>query len=90
MSPDSTPRELAKKTSPLLAVLTGIATLILLQALDAMHLWAVAILAALLTETASTLIIEWSVEKFLQRRVKDLSDAISQSSSVEEVRLGQQ
>lgn len=90
MSPDSTPRELAKKTSPLLAALAGIATLLLLRALNAMHLWALAILAALLTETASTLIIEWSVEKFLQRRVKDLSDAISQSSSVEEVRLEQQ
>jgi two-component system phosphate regulon sensor histidine kinase PhoR len=90
VSPDSTPRELAKKTSPLLAALAGIATLLLLRALNAMHLWALAILAALLTETASTLIIEWSVEKFLQRRVKDLSDAISQSSSVEEVRLEQQ
>ena len=55
-----------------------------------MHLWALAILAALLTETASTLIIEWSVEKFLQRRVKDLSDAISQSSNVEEARLEKQ
>lgn len=90
MSPDSTPRELAKKTSPLLAALAGVATLLLLRALDAMHLWALAILAALLTETASTLIIEWSVEKFLQRRVKDLSDAISQSSNAEEVRLEQQ
>ena len=90
MSPDSTPRELAKKTSPLLAALAGVATLLLLRALDAMHLWALAILAALLTETASTLIIEWSVEKFLQRRVKDLSDAISQSSNEEEVRLEQQ
>ena len=90
MSPDSTPRELAKKTSPLLAALAGVATLLLLRALDAMHLWALAILAALLTETASTLIIEWSVEKFLQRRVKDLSDAISQSSNVEEARLEKQ
>lgn len=90
MSPDSTPRELAKKTSPLLAVLAGIATLLLLRALNAMHLWALAILAALLTETASTLIIEWSIEKFLQRRVKDLSDAISQGSNAEEVRLEQQ
>ena len=70
MSPDSTPRELAKKTSPLLAVLAGIATLLLLRALNAMHLWALAILAALLTETASTLIIEWSVEKLLQRHWK--------------------
>lgn len=90
MSPDSTQRELAKKTSPLLAALAGVATLLLLRALDAMHLWALAILAALLTETASTLIIEWSVEKFLQRRVKDLSDAISQSSNVEEARLEKQ
>ena len=90
MSPDSTPRELAKKTSPLLAVLAGIATLLLLRALNAMHLWALAILAALLTETASTLIIEWSIEKFIQRRVKDLSDAISQGSNAEEVRLEQQ
>jgi len=90
VSPDSTPRELAKKTSPLLAVLAGIATLLLLRALNAMHLWALAILAALLTETASTLIIEWSVEKLLQRRVKDLSDAISQGSNAEEVRLEQQ
>jgi two-component system phosphate regulon sensor histidine kinase PhoR len=90
VSPDSTPRELAKKTSPLLAVLAGIATLLLLRALNAMHLWALAILAALLTETASTLIIEWSIEKFLQRRVKDLSDAISQGSNAEEVRLEQQ
>jgi two-component system phosphate regulon sensor histidine kinase PhoR len=90
VSPDSTPRELAKKTSPLLAVLAGIATLLLLRALNAMHLWALAILAALLTETASMLIIEWSIEKFLQRRVKDLSDAISQGSNAEEVRLEQQ
>lgn len=55
-----------------------------------MHLWALAILAALLTETASMLIIEWSVEKFLQRRVKDLSDAISESNTDREVRLEQQ
>lgn len=55
-----------------------------------MHLWALAILAALLTETASMLIIEWSVEKFLQRRVKDLSDAISESNNDREVRLEQQ
>ncbi|MBO75507.1 MAG: two-component sensor histidine kinase [Flavobacteriales bacterium] len=90
MSPDSTPRELAKKTSPLLAALAGVATLLLLRALDAMHLWALAILAALLTETLSMLIIEWSVKKLLQRRVKDLSEAISQSSSAEEVRLEKQ
>lgn len=90
MSPDSTPRELAKKTSPLLAALAGVATLLLLRALGAMHLWALAILTALLTETASTLIIEWSVEKFLQRRVKDLSDAISESNNDREVRLEQQ
>ena len=55
-----------------------------------MHLWALAILAALLTEAASMLIIEWSVEKFLQRRVKDLSDAISESNTDREVRLEQQ
>ncbi len=55
-----------------------------------MHLWALAILAALLTETLSMLIIEWSVKKLLQRRVKDLSEAISQSSSAEEVRLEKQ
>ncbi len=90
MSLDSTPRQLAKKTSPLLAALAGVATLLLLRALDAMHLWAVAILAALLTETVSTLITEWSAEKLLQRRVKDLSDAISQSSNVEEIHLEQQ
>ena len=90
MSPDSTPRELAKNTSPILAVLAGIATLFLLRALGAMHLWALAILAALLTETASTLIIEWSVEKFLKRRVKDLSEAISQSSDDQTKRIEQQ
>lgn len=55
-----------------------------------MHLWALAILAALLTETASTLIIEWSVEKLLKRRVKDLSDAISESNNHRDVRLDQQ
>lgn len=55
-----------------------------------MHLWALAILAALLTETLSMLIIEWSVKKLLQRRVKDLSEAITQSSSAEEGQLEQQ
>lgn len=90
MSPDSTPRELANKTSPLLAALAGVSTLLFLRALDAMHLWALAILAALLTETLSMLIIEWSVKKLLQRRVKDLSEAITQSSSAEEGQLEQQ
>ena len=81
MSPDSTPQELAKRTSPLLAVLAGGATLLLLHTLGAMHLWALAILASLLTETASYVIIEWSVKKLLRRRVKDLSAAISQTDT---------
>lgn len=81
MSPDSTPQELARKTSPILAVLAGGATLVLLHTLDAMHLWALAILASLLTETASFITIEWTVKTLLKRRVKDLSAAISQSTT---------
>lgn len=73
----STPREIALKTSPILAVLSGIATFILLQTLDALHLWALALLAGLLTETASFLVIEWSVKTFISGRVKVLSEAIS-------------
>lgn len=77
MSTESTPREIALKTSPILAVLSGIATYALLQTLDALHLWALALLAGLLTETASFIIIEWSVKTLIQRRVKVLSKAIS-------------
>jgi len=73
----STPREIALKTSPILAVLSGIATFLLLQTLDAMHLWALALLAGLVTETASFLIIEWSIKTFVSRRVEVLSKAIS-------------
>lgn len=90
MSPDSTPQELAKKTSPILAVLSGGATLLLLHALDAMHLWALAILASLLTETASYVIIEWSVQAILKRRVKDLSAALSKSSQTTTVPTSEQ
>ena len=77
MSKRSTPREIALKTSPILAVLSGIATFILLQTLDALHLWALALLAGLITETASFLIIQWSVKTFMAGRVKVLKEAIS-------------
>ena len=77
MSTKSTPREIALKSSPILAVLSGIATYVLLQTLDALHLWALALLAGLLTETASFIIIEWSVKTLITRRVKVLSKAIS-------------
>ncbi|MDA1335558.1 MAG: ATP-binding protein [Bacteroidetes bacterium] len=90
MSPDSTPQELAKKTSPILAVLSGGATLVLLHALDALHLWALAILASLLTETASYVIIEWSVQATLKRRVKDLSEALSKSNQTTTVPISEQ
>jgi two-component system phosphate regulon sensor histidine kinase PhoR len=77
VSKRSTPREIALKTSPILSVLSGIATLILLQTLDALHLWALALLAGLIMETVSFLIIEWSVKTFMEGRVKVLKEALS-------------
>lgn len=77
MSKQSTPREIARKTSPILSVLSGIGTFVLLQALDAIHLWALALLVALLTETATFLIIKWSAETFISSKVKGVSMAIS-------------
>jgi two-component system phosphate regulon sensor histidine kinase PhoR len=77
VSKRSTPREIALKTSPILSVLSGIATLILLKMLDALHLWALALLAGLIMETVSFLIIEWSVKIFMERRVKLLKEALS-------------
>lgn len=78
MSREYTPRELADRISPILAVLSGLATFVLLNALDALHLWALAILAGLLTETVSSIIIEWAINKFIYRKMKDLSEVISQ------------
>lgn len=77
MSKQSTPREIARKTSPILSVLSGVGTFVLLQALDAIHLWALALLVALLTETATFLIIKWSAETFISSKVKGVSMAIS-------------
>ena len=74
MSKQSTPREIAAKTSPILSVLSGIGTFVLLQALDAIHLWALALLVALLTETATFVIIKWSAETFISSKVKGVSD----------------
>lgn len=78
MNRELTPRELADRISPILAILSGLATFALLNALDAMHLWALAILAGLLTETVSSIIIAWAVNKFIYRKMKDLSEVISQ------------
>ena len=77
MSKQNTPREIARKTSPILSVLSGIGTFLLLQGLDAMHLWALALLVGLLTETATFLIIKWSAETFISSKVKNISAAIS-------------
>ena len=77
MNSETTPKEVAEKTSPILAVFSALAVIVLLHALDALHLWAMALLVGLLMETASFLIIRWSVEKFMYRRVRMLSDAIT-------------
>lgn len=77
MSKQNTPREIALKTSPILSVLSGIGTFLLLQGLDAIHLWALALLVALLTETATFVIIKWSAETFISSKVKGISAAIS-------------
>ncbi len=77
MSKQNTPREIALKTSPILAVLSGVGTFLLLQGLDALHLWALALLVALLTETATFVIIKWSAETFISSKVKGISAAIS-------------
>lgn len=77
MKSESTPKEVAKETSPILAVLSAIATLILLYVLDDLHLWALAILVGLIMETLSFFIIRWAVEKVVRRREEILSQAIS-------------
>jgi two-component system phosphate regulon sensor histidine kinase PhoR len=81
VSPDSTPHELAKKTAPILSVLSGVATLVLLHVLEALHLWALAILTGMLTEAVSYIVIQWSVQKSLERRVQDFSEVLAQSDT---------
>ncbi len=81
MSPDSTPHELAKKTAPIFSVLSGLATLALLQALDALHLWVLAILTGMLTEAVSYFIIQWSVQKSLDRQVQDFSEVLAKTDN---------
>jgi len=81
VSPDSTPHELAKKTAPIFSVLSGLATLALLQALDALHLWVLAILTGMLTEAVSYFIIQWSVQKSLDRQVQDFSEVLAKTDN---------
>ena len=76
MNPELTPKEVAQKTSPIIAALSAIASIVLLHALDSIHLWALAILVGLVMEYVSALLIEWSVNKFVYKRVQLLSDAI--------------
>ena len=77
MKPELTPKEVAQKTSPLIAALSAIVTIALLHALDSIHLWALAILVGLVMEYLSALLIEWSVNKFVHKRIQLLSDVIS-------------
>jgi two-component system phosphate regulon sensor histidine kinase PhoR len=42
-----------------------------------MHLWALALLVGLLTETATFVIVKWSAETFISSKVKGVSMAIS-------------
>ena len=77
MNSELTPREIAQKTSPIIAAISAIVSMALLHALDSIHLWALAILVGLVMEYLSALLIEWSVNKFIYKRVQLLTDAIS-------------
>jgi two-component system phosphate regulon sensor histidine kinase PhoR len=72
-----TPKEVAQKTAPLIAALSAIAVLFLLHVLGSIHLWALAILVGLVMEYMSAMIIERSVDKFVDKQVQLLSDVIS-------------
>ena len=77
MNSELTPKEVAQKTSPIIAALSAIACFGLLHALDSIHLWAMAILVGLVMEYVSSMLIEWSVNKFVYNRVQMLSEAIT-------------
>ncbi len=77
MNSELTPKEVAQKTSPIIAALSAIVCFVLLHALDSIHLWAMAILVGLVMEYVSSMLIEWSVNKFVYNRVQMLSEAIT-------------